>query len=199
MNPNLEPIRHGTGFPIVLSAPSGGGKSTVAGALVASLAYVRRSRSVTTRPPRPGETAGADYEHVTPEAFARMRESAAFAEWAEVHGHAYGTTRAFVDGECAAGRCPLLVIDVQGGLAMKRADARALLLFLMPHSLEVLEARLRERRTESPEALATRLRNARGEIAEAVKYDYIVVNESLDLSCRQAERVIASRYLRGSK
>ena len=183
-----------TGFPVVLSAPSGGGKSTIAARLVAALPFLRRSRSVTTRPPRAGEAAGVDYDFVSPDEFARRRAAGAFAEWAEVHGHAYGTEKAFMDAEGAAGRCPLLVIDVQGGRAIKAYDPGALLLFLMPHSLTELEARLRARSTESAEAVERRLRNARKEIAEAHAYDYIVINDRLDDACEQARGLILRRF-----
>ena len=134
-----------------------------------------------------------DYDFVSQAEFVGMREAGAFAEWAEVHGHCYGTTKSFVAGECAVGRCPLLVIDVQGGRAMKAYDPRTVLVFLMPHSLGEMAERLRARRTESADAIERRLNNARREIAESLQYDYIVTNDELDLACDQVRHVILDR------
>ena len=178
------------GFPVVLSSPSGGGKSTVADGLARKCEFLRRSRSTTTRPPRAGEEAGRDYDFVTEAEFESMKAGGEFVESAYVHGHQYGTPKAFVVKTCRDGFCPLLVIDVQGGLSVKRHDPRTVLVFLMPPSLDELERRLRGRHTESPDALETRLGNARQEIAESAKYDYIVVNEQLDLAIDQVCRVL---------
>ncbi len=180
------------GFPVVLSAPSGGGKDSVAAGLAAAVPFLRKSCSTTTRAPRSGEVGGREYEFVTDAEFDRRRDSGGFAEWAEVHGARYGTASAFLRATCAAGECPLLVIDVQGGMAIRRAWPEALQIFLMPHALPEIERRLRARGTENEAGLARRLANARGEIAAALAYDYHVVNESIDLATRQVAQVIMS-------
>ena len=178
------------GFPVILSSPSGGGKSTVASALLAKLPFLSRSRSCTTRAMRAGEKAGVDYDFITKEEFARIRDSGGFLEWAAVHGNEYGTPRAFIEEECRAGRLPLQVIDVQGGLQVREARPDALLLFLMPPSLEEVEKRLKNRATERKEDAKLRMRNAPGEIAAAREYDYIIVNDNLDHAILQACDII---------
>lgn len=178
----------------MLSAPSGGGKNTVAAALLGSSRYLVRSRSVTTRPIRAGEQAGRDYEYVSQGDFEAMKSAGIFAEWASVHGHSYGTPKLFLEEACASGKCPLLVIDVQGGMAIKGHDPRAVLFFLMPHSLEEIERRLRERATESEEQVETRLRNAREEIRKAINYDYLVLNQSVELAARQINEILVTHH-----
>src|SRR5687767_7223695 len=120
------------GFPIVLSSPSGGGKTTIAEAAMKELPWLTRSRSVTTRA---AERNGVEYDFVSPAEFDRLVAADAFVEWAHVHENRYGTTRAFVESACREGRCPLLIIDVQGGRSIRKALPEALLIFLMPPSM----------------------------------------------------------------
>ncbi len=154
------------------------------------LPYLVKSRSVTTRAPRGDERNGVEYDFVSNEEFDRMIAAGGFIEWAKVHDNRYGTARAFVESACAAGRCPMLIIDVQGGRSVRQALPDAMLVFLMPPSMADIERRLRGRATESEAALAVRLGNARGEIAASPEYDYTVVSDALDLAIRQTRDLI---------
>lgn len=178
----------------MLSAPSGGGKNTIAAALMRICPFLEKSRSVTTRPLRGSEQAGRDYEFVSPAEFDRMEKAGEFAESARVHGHAYGTPKRFLEEACSMGKCPLLVIDVQGGVAIKKHEPAAVLFFLMPHSLEEIERRLRERGTESEEQIGLRLANARQEIRAALDYDYLILNREVDLAARQICEMLVTHH-----
>lgn len=167
---------------IVVSGPSGVGKSTLTRRLVQHPGVrARLSVSATTRPPRPGERDGLDYYFTTREAFEAARDRGEFLEWAEVHGHLYGTPIGPIREVLAAGVCVVLVIDVQGGLQVRRRVANALLVFVHAPSLDALEARLRARGTDDEAAIRRRLDNARREIEMGeFYYDIKVLNEDLD-------------------
>ncbi len=164
---------------IVLSGPSGSGKSTLANRLIA-LPHVRLkvSISATTRSPRPGESHGRDYFFVTKEQFERMGDE--LLERAQVHGNDYGTPADPVRRAMAEGSCVLLVIDVQGGLQVRKRVPGALLIFIEPPSLEALETRLRARGTDDEPTIERRLTGARRELELAASYDVHVINDDLD-------------------
>ncbi len=170
------------GLLLVLSAPSGAGKTTLAHRFRATHPDAVFSISATTRPPRGAERDGVDYHFVTPARFAELVAQGAFAEFAEVHGHRYGTLRATVEAALAAGRIALFDIDVQGGSSLRAAWPRdAAAGFILPPSVAELERRLRGRSTDSEEAIQRRLGAARAEIARGLaSYDYVVVNDALD-------------------
>jgi guanylate kinase len=170
------------GLLLVLSAPSGAGKTTLAHGFRARHADAVFSVSATTRPPRGAERDGVDYHFVGPERFAELVAAGAFAEWAEVHGQRYGTLRATVDEALRAGRVALFDIDVQGGSQLKEAFPReAATVFILPPSLEELERRLRGRSTDSDAVILRRLAAARAEAARGLaSYDYVVVNDDLE-------------------
>lgn len=153
------------------------------------LAY---SVSVTTRPPRPGETNRQHYEFVGDEKFDALTREGALAEWAVVHGHRYGTRRSVIDELLAAGRDVVMDLDVQGGESMRRAYPESLLIFILPPSREALEARLRGRATDHDEVIATRLRNAGDELSCATRYDRCIVNEDLDRAVAEVLHVVES-------
>jgi guanylate kinase len=186
-------------FLLVISGPSGVGKTSVVERVLAGDPAVRLSLSMTTRPPRAGEVPGQDYTFVSREDFARKIEERAFLEWAEVHGERYGTPRAPVDGFLREGFDVLLEIDVQGAMQVKRAVEDACLVFILPPSLDALGDRLRRRRRDSEEEVERRLAQAALEIAGAEHYDYFVVNSDLDattaatLTILRAERHAARR------
>ncbi len=177
---------------VVVSGPSGVGKDTIIGALRARSAAPEYHYVVTctTRPPRPGEIDGASYHFLARERFDALRDGGAFLEWAEVHGNWYATPRAEVRRALAGGRDVILKIDVQGAAAVKSLVPDALLVFVVPPSLEALFQRLRARATETAEQLELRQRNAAIELARAGDYDHVVVNED-GLVERTAERIDA--------
>jgi guanylate kinase len=170
-----------TGLLLVLSAPSGAGKTTLAHRFRATHPDAVFSVSATTRAPRGAERDGVDYHFVPAERFARLVEEGAFAEWAEVHGERYGTLRATVDEALRAGRVALFDIDVQGGSRIKATwpDETAAV-FILPPSAAELERRLRGRSTDSEHVIRRRLDVARAEVARGLAtYDYVVLNDDL--------------------
>jgi len=177
---------------VALTAPSGAGKTTIARRLTQALPETRFSVSATTRAPRSGERDGVDYFFLTEDAFRRRVEEGDFVEFESYAGHLYGTLRSEIERIAAEG-VALLDIDVRGALNVKRLYGdEALTLFIKPPSLAVLAERLRNRRTESEEALATRLDRAEMEMAYAPDFDAVVVNDDLETAVAETvERVRA--------
>ena len=163
---------------LVVSAPSGAGKTTLVERLVARVPDLVRSRSYTSRPARPGESDGVDYNFVDRARFRQMIDEDAFLEWADVFGHLYGTGAADTEREQAAGRDVVLVIDVQGARELGRRGVAATRIFVLPPSRAALEARLRGRGggSEAEAVVRRRLETARREVAAIADYDYVVVN-----------------------
>ncbi len=170
------------GLLLVLSAPSGAGKTTLARRFADAHPDAVFSISATTRPPRGAERDGVDYHFVAPARFSALVAGGALAEWAEVHGQRYGTMRATVDEALARGRIALFDIDVQGGSQIKSAWPReAVTVFILPPTVDELERRLRGRSTDTDEVIRRRLLAARAEVARGVAtYDYVVVNDVLE-------------------
>jgi guanylate kinase len=188
------------GLLLVLSAPSGAGKTTLAHRFRARHPEAVFSVSATTRAPRGAERDGVDYHFVGSERFAELVEEGALAEWAEVHGQRYGTLRATVDEALRTGRIALFDIDVQGGSQLRRAYPRdAVTVLIVPPSAPELERRLRGRSTDSDEVIARRLAAARAEVAEGLaSYDYVVVNDELEAALARLEAIAAhERAARG--
>jgi len=165
---------------LVLSGPSGVGKGTVSKRLKSRFPDLWLSVSWTTRAPRVGEVDGVDYRFVTREQFEAERDAGGFFEWFEVFGDLKGTPRRPVEEHLEAGQDVLLEIDVQGALKVKGLERSAVLVFLMPPSLEELHRRLQGRGTESPDALARRLAAAEVEMARAPEFDHVVENDDLE-------------------
>jgi guanylate kinase len=184
-------------FPIVMSAPSGGGKTTIARRLLGRRTDVGYSVSCTTRAPRPGEKDGVDYHFLTPAEFETKVTRGEFAEWAEVHGNRYGTLRSAIREVMDAGRHVMLDIDVQGARMLTAAFPDAVTIFIIPPSVEVLVTRLLGRKSNESEAsLALRLRNARAELLEAERYQYVVENDVLEHAVDQVSRIVDEETMR---
>ena len=180
-------------FPLVLSAPSGAGKTTLANALRRRNRDVAFSVSATTRPPRPREVDGESYHFVSRDEFLRMRDAGELIEWAEVHGNLYGTPLENVRRAQARGEHLLLDIDVQGARQIRRSLPEAVLVFVLPPSAAALVGRLGARGTEAPEVVRRRLRNAADEVRAAPEFDYVVVNEVLQTAVGELEDVLRGR------
>lgn len=163
-------------YPLVLSAPSGGGKTTIAYALVAARDDVGYSVSATTRPPRPNERDGADYHFLSREEFDRRIRAGDFLEWAEYSGARYGTLKSEIDKVLASGRHVVLDIETRGARAVRQGYPDAVLVFVVPPSAEELMQRLGGPSGTRAATLGARLRTAVAELGEALEYDYVVVN-----------------------
>jgi guanylate kinase len=177
-------------FPVILSSPSGGGKTTIAKQLMKQRTDVGYSVSCTTRLPRSGEVDGKDYYFLSIGEMLAARERGEFAESAEVHGKMYGTLRREVERVLGSGRHVLMDIDVQGAKQFVKAFPRSVLVFVLPPSVEVLMTRLMARKSETPEALRVRLRSALNELQAIGSYDYVVVNDSLENAVAAVSSII---------
>jgi len=181
---------------IVVSAPSGAGKTTLCRevrSVVPDLAY---SVSYTTRAPRAGEVDGSDFHFVSENVFREMMARGEFAEWAEVHGNLYGTSARTLEAAMAAGRDILLDIDTQGASQLRGRYSEAVLVFVVAPSMKDLELRLRERKSDAPGEIARRLARAREEIAAWREYDYLIVNQDLKETVEQLAAVIRAERCR---
>lgn len=183
-------------FPLVLAGPSGSGKTSIARRLTDRREDVRFSVSATTRPPRADEVDGVHYRFVSPERFERLLADGDLLEWAEVHGHRYGTPRSNVARAREAGVHLLLDIDVQGARSVRREVPDAVSVFLLPPTGKQVLDRLRRRRTEDDASLRRRLRGAREELAAVAEFDFVVVNEDLAESSRAVEEILSAERRR---
>lgn len=184
---------------IILSGPSGVGKSTVCRALLAESNNLVLSISATTRQPRPGELDGREYFFYSPEKFAEALKQNAFLEWAEVFGNYYGTPRAYVEKVLAQGQDCLLEIDVQGALQVKAQWPEGIFVFLVPPSQEELKKRITLRATENEVERQKRLNQAQIELSYLSEYDYLVVNDDLAAAVKKLQAIIIAERCRLSR
>ncbi len=183
-------------FPLILSSPSGGGKTTIARMLLGRRSDVGYSVSCTTRAPRPGEQHGKDYFYLSREEFDAARGRGEFAEHAVVHDNMYGTLRTEVDRVLSSGRHVIMDIDVQGARQFAASFPESVLVFLLPPSTDVLISRLRARQTEDAGKLIVRLRSAREELREVGAYQYVVVNDDLEQAYAQVSAIVDAETVR---
>jgi guanylate kinase len=186
-------------FPIILSSPSGGGKTTIAQKLLAARRDVGYSVSCTTRPARDGEKDGRDYHFRSLKDFKRGQAAGEFAESAEVHGHLYGTLRSEVDRVLSSGKHVIMDIDVQGSRQFAAAYPDSVLIFILPPSAEALIARLETRGTEEPKSLIRRFRSAIDELKAIDLYQYVVVNDEVDSAVAAISSIIEAEGLKHSR
>lgn len=185
-----------TPFPLILSAPSGTGKTTVARELLKTRPDVGYSVSCTTRAPRDGEEDERDYYFLKREDFVARRTEGNFAESAEVHGNLYGTLRSEVERVLHSGRHVMMDIDVQGATQFRRSFPSSVLVFLLPPSADVLLQRLRRRGTENRRELAARMISALHELRAVPEYEYVVVNDRLENAVARISAVIDAEFVR---
>lgn len=188
------------GLMFILSSPSGAGKTTIARHLLAEEDNLRMSVSVTTRPRREGEVEGRDYYFVERDAFDAMVAGDAFLEWAEVFGNRYGTPRAHIEQGLAKGEDFLFDVDWQGAQQLsQRAGADVVSVFLLPPSIEELERRLRDRGTDDENVIASRMARARDEISHWDGYDYVVINDDLEVCFSRVQTILHAERLRRTR
>ena len=184
------------GLLFIVSAPSGAGKTTLVERLVEQLPHLRMSRSYTSRPTRPGETDGVDYNFVNRDRFEAMARSGEFLEWAEVFGNLYGTCAEDTEGMLAGGDDVVLVIDVQGARKVRARGLQTKAVFVMPPSFAVLEQRLRGRSKDSEADIQRRLQVAREEVAAFPEYDFVVVNDEVSAAVDRLRGIVVSERAR---
>jgi guanylate kinase len=191
----LKKARKPAPFLLVLSAPSGGGKTTACERLLKRLPWLKRCVTATTRAPRDGEKHGRDYLFLSEAEFRQRVAAGGFFEYAQVHGNYYGTPRKEVEASLRKGQSLVLVIDVQGGAAVKGRRNDSVLAFLAPPSMAELKRRLRARGTDTEAVMRRRLREAGRECQAGLQYDYLIINDKLDQTVEALAQVCqAARY-----
>jgi guanylate kinase len=182
---------------LVISSPSGAGKSTIARSLLETDKQIGLSVSVTTRQRRPSEIEGIHYLFKSVREFERLRDSDALLEWAEVHGNFYGTPREPVEQAMAEGRDMLFDIDWQGAQQLQeKMSADVVSIFVLPPTMTELQSRLHRRAEDSEEVIATRLANSRSEIGHWREYDYVIVNDDLNTAFEAVQSIVRAERLR---
>ena len=188
------------GLMLVLSSPSGAGKTTIARALLEAETGIESSISHTTRKKRKGEKEGKDYHFVDQDEFARMRDGGAFLEWAEVFGNYYGTPSAPVERALKEGRDVLFDVDWQGAASLRaEAPSDVVSVFILPPSAADLEQRLNVRAEDPPDVVRTRMRGASNEIRHWQEYDYVIVNHDLERSVAAVRAILIAERLRRAR
>lgn len=177
-------------FPIIVSSPSGAGKNSVCDAIIEKCGNVVYSISYTTRPIRTTEQDGVDYNFVSEEKFKKMIDEDAFLEWAQYLGFYYGTSKKMVEDIIADEKYIILAIETKGAIKFMKRRPDTLSIFIFPPSMKELERRLINRKTETPEEIETRMKNAQNEIADCVYYDRFVINDNLDRVCDEIIKII---------
>jgi guanylate kinase len=186
-------------FLLVLSSPSGGGKTSIAKSLLRARDDLAYSVSATTRPIREGERDGVDYHFLTREEFQRRVDGGAFLEWASYAGHLYGTLRSEIDRILARGRTAVLDVEIQGARQIRASFPNSLHLFVLPPSAEVLVDRLAGRKTEPAAVIRERIEHAADELAAVAEYDYAIVNEELVVAVAQVAAILDAEARRVSR
>jgi guanylate kinase len=184
------------GLLFVVSGASGTGKTSLCRAVLKIYPNLRFSVSHTTRPQRPGDENGRDYYFISPEEFQRMIDQGDFAEWAEIYGHRYGTSKRMLEKAQAQGQDLILDIDSQGARQLRQQGRPGTFIFTLPPSLAELRQRLMKRKTEGKEALEERLIKAREEIVEARWYDFLIINDELKKAQAQLQAIILAEHCR---
>jgi guanylate kinase len=184
------------GLLIILSGPSGAGKGTISQGLLKGNKSILLSISITTRQPRPGEEHGTNYFFTQQDEFKAMVAQNKLLEWAKVYDNYYGTPRQWVESKLANGEDVLLEIDIQGALQVKEKFPQCILIFVVPPSINELQARLIGRGTDHSEVIARRLECVTGELREIPKYDFIVVNDNLEQAIEQVQSIIVAEKCR---
>ena len=188
------PRRRGLLF--IVSAPSGPGKTTLVERLVQDVPHLHMSRSYTSRPARPGEQDGVDYNFISRARFEEMVGAGEFLEWANVFGNYYGTCGADTEARLAQGQDVVLVIDVQGARFVRSRGIETVGIFVLPPSAAILEQRLRGRSKDSEDQIRRRLDVARGEVAEYTQYEYVVVNDDVERAVERLRSIVLSERSR---
>jgi len=188
-----------SGTLFIVAAPSGAGKTTLVGRLLADDPQVRHSISFTTRAPRPGEQNGREYHFIDGQGFLAMRERGEFAEWAEVHDNFYGTSRVWLEQRMKEGCDVMLEIDWQGAQQMRRQFPEAVGIFILPPSIAELENRLRRRGADSEDVIARRVAGALGEMRHVGEFDFVIINKDLDVALGELKAAVRASRLRFSR
>jgi guanylate kinase len=183
------------GMIIIVSAPSGAGKTSICDSLIKSDKNIVYSISTTTRQPRPGEKNGKEYFFVDDKKFKDMIKDKMFVEYAKVHNHFYGTSKKMLEETLNKGKDILLDIDVQGAIKIKKKYKNALMIFITTPTLKILKERLIKRNKDSIDVINTRVKNAKKELTYLPKYDYLVLNDKLDVSIENVKSIIRAERL----